>query len=423
LIAPSVALGRSENRVDAVLVTHFGEFGGIAQEWIDFLQDKAGFFVVVQHPLASSGISSASLYVSRVHVRDFVLASHSLPFGLHWLKDLLFTLAVLTRLSLVKGRFELFIGIDCLNALAGILLRRLHLVRHVVFYAIDYAPVRFPVPVMNMLYQLAFGYAAAHADLVWNGSSRIAAICKNYGGRPQRSLIVPSGHRASVNTGRQASDTNPRVVYVGTLDVWTGVELIIESFRLVVDKIPNAKLYMVGTGDLYQQLTTRVNSIGLSRSVVFTGVLSNSETLKLIATCRVGLAPYKPGKTWITVFADVGMKITEYLASGLAVITTRVPRISKEIESAPAGKVIDYDETELAEAIIELLSDDELYLRCRANAMRMMADFHWDSILRRTWDATRQILELSNGAKRIKLPDLAPDAQSGPDVPLRRYSR
>src|SRR3989344_8307597 len=47
---------------------------------------------------------------------------------------------------------DLFIGIDPLNALAGIILRKLHLIKKTIFYCVDYTPTRFHNKFVNSIY-------------------------------------------------------------------------------------------------------------------------------------------------------------------------------------------------------------------------------------------------------------------------------
>ncbi|OGO45381.1 MAG: hypothetical protein A2W34_02585 [Chloroflexi bacterium RBG_16_64_32] len=59
------------------------------------------------------------------------------------------------------------------------------------------------------------------------------------------------------------------------------------------------------------------------------------------------------------------------MARGVPVITTSLPPIAAEIESAGAGIVVDYSKVALASAITDLLCDDDLYRRCRASALAL----------------------------------------------------
>ena len=71
---------------------------------------------------------------------------------------------------------DLFVGIDNLNALAGIFLRKLGAVRRVAYYVIDYTPRRFANPLLNRLYHWIDRTCVRHADVIWNLSSRMHKV-------------------------------------------------------------------------------------------------------------------------------------------------------------------------------------------------------------------------------------------------------
>ena len=67
-----------------------------------------------------------------------------------------------------KGKFDLFIGADNLNALSGIILKKIGRLNKVIFYAIDFVPNRFNNPVLNKIYHRVEKFAVYKSDSVWN---------------------------------------------------------------------------------------------------------------------------------------------------------------------------------------------------------------------------------------------------------------
>jgi hypothetical protein len=87
-----------------------------------------------------------------------------MPEPLAYMKDFLY--AVFYAVRYARGADVLVAG-DNLLALAGVLARRLARIKKVVYYMIDYTPVRYASPVLNSAYYAVDRLAAYRADAVW----------------------------------------------------------------------------------------------------------------------------------------------------------------------------------------------------------------------------------------------------------------
>lgn len=109
------------------------------------------------------------------------------------------------------------------------------------------------------------------------------------------------------------------------------------------------------------------------------GAKDHENLLQELPKYSVGLAPYSTNSKSITWYADP-TKVKEYLACGLPVIITRVPAFADEIEKNKAGIVIDYNEKELAEAMIKMLSKDAMYKKYKENALKLASKYDLEEI-------------------------------------------
>ena len=120
---------------------------------------------------------------------------------------------------------------------------------------------------------------------------------------------------------------------------------------------------------------------GIGDRVVFLGRVSHDEVARILAAADVGLAPFAPeehralelGWFWSPV------KIFEYLASGLAVVTADIPELRQLLGEAavryyPAGDV-----EALSRALAELASAGRSLDRVRGAARQLaLSRFTWD---------------------------------------------
>ncbi len=300
-------------------------------------------------------------------------------------------IGVFIAMMSLPGRIDLFIGVESVNALMGIVFRWIGRVDKSVYYIINYvAPRKYPNAnvLQNALFNALDRFCAVHSDFVWNQSEIVKQTRAKLGlssteTAPQLTVPMPIRQLAHNSTNLQS---NPEVVYIGTIDEYFGVDLIVRAIPSIIKKIPRFRCHFIGDGAARISLEKEVQSQFLDRNAIFYGYLPQPETDKIMASCRLGLAPYplsdprNPKLPTGHVFTDVG-KPKIYLSAGLPVIMTRGIPFSDELQKHGAGILIDYDVDELAEATTRLLGDAILYEKCRLGATRLAKQYDATQIL------------------------------------------
>jgi glycosyltransferase involved in cell wall biosynthesis len=153
------------------------------------------------------------------------------------------------------------------------------------------------------------------------------------------------------------------VVYVGTLARVRRMDFLVDAFRSVHRRMPQALLIMVGTGRAgdVEFLQAYARSKGLADDVVFTGFLPREQAWRYIRTARVCVSPFVPSPI---LNSTSPTKVVEYLALGRPVVANDHPDQAKVLNESGAGVSVPYDAEAFADAIVDLLSDP-----CRAEAM------------------------------------------------------
>jgi glycosyltransferase involved in cell wall biosynthesis len=321
--------------------------------------------------------SSATFYKYGRLVKEIRGINFRAPDLIAYIKDLAFTIFYVLYF---RRRYHIYVGVDLLNALAGLILRAFGIVDIVIFYTIDYIPRRFSNYFLNSLYHTLDKLCVEKSNFTWNLSAIMAEARKRRGIKKINQLVVPMGGGVTVNF--EDNFERNTMIFVGNLRRGQGLELVIKSFPKIVKEIPDAKLIIIGTGPILRELKELVDKLGLNKHIRFTGYMRDHELIrKLVSKAALGIAMYEPNKDNFTWFADPG-KIKLYLVSGIPVITTKVPPIAKEIQNYKAGAVIEYNEETFANTVISLLKDDNEYYEMRSNAQKLGSKYLWPSIFR-----------------------------------------
>ena len=358
--------------------------GGLEQELVDYLNPRAAGVLFIVHPFPQARMplnSVMRVFDQGKRVREFKTPAPRGPSVIFYLLDIFFTIYSFLR---ARTRIDLFIGVDNLNAFAGLILRRMGWVKTVVFYTIDYVPQRFENRALNGVYHQVDRFCCEHADCIWNVSAammearRVRWLALD-GCAP--SLVVPLGcNFERIERLPVAQIHRHDVAFLGTLAPEQGIDWLLENWRAVRARVPDARLIVIGGGAQENALRQQANRLDIASSVQFTGfIVDDIEVERTLARCAVGVAPYAADATSFKYYADPG-KVKLYLAAGLPVVITNVPPIAQVIRDAEAGFAINHDDSELTETIVTLLTQDELYERYRANAIRFAARFSWHRI-------------------------------------------
>jgi len=372
------------------VAAHTSRIYGPVQALTRWLETRRADFIFVALPFSYSGLPCAVEQRFEGGLLAASLDGHASRGWDPWLwcRDWLFVV----RRAWACGAHKpvaLFVGVDCLNASAGLLLRVLGRVDRVAFYVIDYTPKRFKNPVLNAIYAWADRFAATRSDVVWNLSERMRDVRRSQGVPESRNSLVPVGVALDeVVPVPRALVKRRTLLYMGALMRDKGLQLMIEAFPAVLKRVPGAQLHILGFGPFEAEVKRLALASPARRSIRVPGGLPHATLFKTIGAYGVALAPYLDDPGTYTWWCDP-TKPKEYLACGLPIIITRVPWIWERVADArkPLGLAINYELGELVEACVRMLKDDRYYWRCRRNALEFASTLDWDLIFQRAFAA------------------------------------
>jgi len=157
-----------------------------------------------------------------------------------------------------------------------------------------------------------------------------------------------------------------------------GVRELVDIWRQVNELKPGAKLAMIGSGPLDQELKTKAAQLGLKDAIRFCGFVDGVEKYRIVKAARVVVHP--------AVYEVGGMAAAEALACGLPGVTFDHPALR---DYYPKGflKAAPNDFAAFSRNIVTLLTEPQTYARTAAEALAAGQTWDWDARAQAILDA------------------------------------
>lgn len=371
-----------------LIVSHFafkdeGRGEVFPQNIRNFLLKKIGKMTYIEHPFPLSNFPASQITIYEKGVKTYQLTSPKLelPTLLLFIYQLFITIFFLT---IKPVKYDLCIACDNLSLISVFILRKIGLIKRIIYYTVDYTPKRYENTFLNNLYHYMDKVACRISDTNWVTVKEMISAKVQNGLDLKKTApfqVVPIGFsRENIFVKPVKLVNRFNLVFVGVLYEKQGLQLVIKVLPKLIKKFPKITLTIIGSGPYETEIKQLVKKQNLTSRVNFTGYINNQkEVVKLLTDCGIGLATYDPAIGDFTYYSDPS-KIKLYLLCGLPVITTKVPPISKEIQTKRTGLVIDYSEEDFIKNLNYLL-EGKRYLLFRNNALKMSMAYDNNLIL------------------------------------------
>lgn len=221
-------------------------------------------------------------------------------------------------------------------------------------------------------------------------------VISNWGGAEKKISVIPNGadiekfrpDREPMGLRQKLGlDEDTKVItFVGALGPWHGVNYLVEAAPLILKKVPDAHLWLVGGAQEYDSMYLKdlISNLKIEDNVHIIGSRPSAEIPRILVESDVGVAPYPE--------FDMGfspLKIFEYMAAGVPIVSSDLPSIREILSDNETGILVEPENIEvLAGAITEVLKNPELSQRMVVNARKKVEkSYSWDAV-------TNKLIEL-----------------------------
>lgn len=183
--------------------------------------------------------------------------------------------------------------------------------------------------------------------------------------------VVPVGIEP-VDAAPESKGPEPGFIYVGRLAPSKRVNDILQAFAMYRQSKGEGRLVLVGNGSsrYVEQLQRLASELRVSDSVEFCGWLKGSAKYHQMSHAHALLmASAREG--W-------GLVVSEANACGTPAIVYDVPGLRDSVRNESTGLVVEPRPANLSQAMIRLISDQDLYARLSAEAKRWSRTLSFD---------------------------------------------
>jgi glycosyltransferase involved in cell wall biosynthesis len=211
-----------------------------------------------------------------------------------------------------------------------------------------------------------------HVDVFTAPSAYMAGLVERSLG-PTRIIRngLDDGFRAAVRSrvadppGIAAPGIGPRLVTAGRLEDVKGVQVLLAAMPAILRAYPGARLTVLGTGTMDDQLRRLADELGVGPAVSWGGWSPPATMAAALAAADVAVVP----SIWPESF---GLTALEALAAGCAVVAADSGGLPDLVRPGETGLLVPPgDAPALAAAVLSLLADPALRARLAAAATRL----------------------------------------------------
>jgi glycosyltransferase involved in cell wall biosynthesis len=214
---------------------------------------------------------------------------------------------------------------------------------------------------------------AKTATVVTTGTNYVKnQLIKRYHSRPERVLLAPLA--VDVNLAKPVLIDTKRVgenyiLYVGNFYPYKNIASTIEAIRIVLESKPDLKLVLVGQDDFFRQgLVRMVKTLGIEKSIVFTGFVTDGELVSYYLGAKAFVYP--------SLSEGFGLQGFEAMSLGIPVLAAKASCFP-EVYGEAAGYFDPMDPNDQAKKILDLLGNKDEQTRLKKAGSERIKLYSW----------------------------------------------
>lgn len=199
--------------------------------------------------------------------------------------------------------------------------------------------------------------------------------------------VVPNGININAFNGierdydfrrQYAADNEKIILFMGRLVYEKGIQHLIDAMPKILSNYNDAKLIVAGKGAMLDELKAKVDYMGLSQKVYFTGYLNSKQVPKMYKCADISVFP--------STYEPFGIVALEAMLAGVPTVVSDTGGLNEIIDHGINGmKSYTGNANSLADSILTLLFDQQLCSEVTKNAkQKVKNEYNWTKLAQDT---------------------------------------
>lgn len=199
--------------------------------------------------------------------------------------------------------------------------------------------------------------------------------------------VVPNGINVNTFSGierdyefrrQYAADNEKIILFMGRLVYEKGIQHLIDAMPKILAHYNDAKLIVAGKGGMLDDLKAKVNMLGLSQKVYFTGYLNAKQVVKMYKCADISVFP--------STYEPFGIVALEAMLAGVPTVVSDTGGLNEIVSHGVNGmKSYTGNPNSLADSILTLLYDYQLCSEITKNAKQTVkVEYNWTKLAQDT---------------------------------------
>lgn len=178
-------------------------------------------------------------------------------------------------------------------------------------------------------------------------------------------------------------DDDVTILAVGRMVYKKGFEFLVAAMPKILERTPNARLVLVGYGDLRDELEAQAHALGLNGDVTFAGRVPHEDIPAYFGAADIVSVPsVRDAAGNVDGLPNV---VLEAMAAGKPIVASNIAGFPDVIRDGESGMLVpEKDAAALADAIVELARDAPLRERLGMRARTQVHErLNWENVAKR----------------------------------------
>ncbi len=203
---------------------------------------------------------------------------------------------------------------------------------------------------------------------------------------------VSDTERLTLRRSYGVQDHETLLFFIGRLVTVKGIDKLVRAMPLILQEFPNTKLLILGIGDMEHELRSIANELGIRDKILMrTEFVSEEERIRHYAAADIVILP--------SLYEPFGIVCTESLSMEKPTVVGARGTNGMREQVIPSGEkqcgihVNPFEPKDIAWGIIQILQSPDKGLQWGKNGrQRVLAEFSWDAVTKRTINIYKEFL-------------------------------